>query len=297
MQRIFMPPTKDEFEALSALHTNQRLAMIYQVSTRTISTWRKLYGITGKQHTIFISRETFETLSPTHTDKEIGSMLGIDTRKVNYWRNKWQVPSYNIPKGNRLYTIDHAFFKDIDHEEKAYILGFIAADGTIHGNGKTLAIAIHGRDRHILESIRTALNSTAPIYTRDVHGAERVVLYLSSKALIADLRTLGITPRKSLVLGYPLLPQGLDQHYIRGLWDGDGYIGRRQFVLCGSQKSLHGVQSALAQETGHILTLAPIGNIFRLTGSRRNKAVLHWLYANSTIFLARKYAQFQSYWQ
>lgn len=293
-----MRPTKRELAVLSQQYTNKHIASICGVNPQTITAWQKQESIPALWHKPRISRETFEALSPTHTDKQIAEVVGLPVRKVNYWRNKWGIPSYSIPKGNRLYTIDHEFFHRIDSEEKAYILGLIAADGSIHRNGRTIDIALHPRDKPILERIRTALRSTAPIYTRNEGSrSPRVGVYLCSKRLIEDLIALGITPTKSLTLTYPVIANDYERHYIRGIWDGDGWIGPRQFSLAGSYSSLHGVQQTIINATGCLLTLTPLGKIFRLQGSRRDKQALSWIYANSMIVFARKYERFLTYWQ
>ena len=84
---------------------------------------------------------------------------------------RYHQPVYNFFKKNgwerkgihtyRKYTLDEDFFKVIDSEEKAYILGFICADGHIDYNRIKIGVSI--KDKEILEKIRKALKSNANI--------------------------------------------------------------------------------------------------------------------------------------
>ena len=68
------------------------------------------------------------------------------------------------------YVFDKTFFQEIDTEEKAYILGFIYADGNISNieNDKhyRIRILLKKSDSNILEKIKTAIKYTGPIHYR-----------------------------------------------------------------------------------------------------------------------------------
>ena len=65
----------------------------------------------------------------------------------------------------KKYGVDESFFNKIDNEEKAYILGFIYADGNISKRGH-LTIEIHKRDEHILHDIKRVMQYNGPLYYR-----------------------------------------------------------------------------------------------------------------------------------
>ena len=53
------------------------------------------------------------------------------------------------------------------------------------------------------------------------------VSYLCGQTLVTDLNNLGVYHDKSKTATYPAIdPAGLEGHLVRGIWDGDGYIGR-----------------------------------------------------------------------
>lgn len=117
----------------------------------------------------------------------------------------------------------------------AYILGFIMADGClIHkdfckSKSNTLVIAIHSKDRAILEFIHKEINVSSNIYDRIFVGNDGILrqesrLTISSKDIINDLIILGITPRKTGKEKFPDIPKDLIRDFIRGYFDGDGSI-------------------------------------------------------------------------
>ena len=80
------------------------------------------------------------------------------------------------PDPHQTYKIDQTFFSPIDSEEKAYVLGFVTADGCVH-NG-SLVISLCKRDVAQLRKIRTCLKSEHPIkqvrLAKDPTGGRRL---------------------------------------------------------------------------------------------------------------------------
>lgn len=131
------------------------------------------------------------------------------------------------------------YFQNIDTKEKAYILGFIAADGYIVKSNKssmTLGIQIHIKDISILKFIRTQIGSEKELtYPND----KMVRFTLSNKELIQDLFNLGITQRKSLTLINVLSNFSSKYHsdFISGYLDGDGSIVKSNKITKKFNKS------------------------------------------------------------
>ena len=193
-------------------------------------------------------------------------------------------------------TLDDTFFSTIDTEEKAYILGFIAADGCVLAQYNRLTIVLHPRDRDILERIRACLHSQNIL--REYAGKWPSVKWTTtSERLIHDLGHYGIVSKKSLTLAYPDLPKPLERHYIRGLWDGDGHISRHDIVLKGSQETTANVQRVIHDATGCLLRITPQNNIFALRGSGRDAPAVRWLYEHATIAMARKLNAYEAFWK
>lgn len=159
---------------------------------------------------------------------EIIERLGISRRALfRVLKEK----GINTKRKNR-YTLNEDYFKEIDNEDKAYILGFIYADGYV-GDDKfnNLVIAVSEKDKCILEKIKDKISFTGSIRTIcNVEGCyknskPKVVLNFSSKELTSDLRKLGLYPNKSTTMKkLPKIREDLYRHFIRGYFDGDGTI-------------------------------------------------------------------------
>lgn len=127
--------------------------------------------------------------------------------------------------------LNHDFFASVDSETKAWLLGFIATDGSVYGNA--LAISLGRKDRPTLDRIRVILGSDASIWDYTVRydtpkyrdkeiPASRLTVY--SPRMVADLLRQGIHQNKTQTLKFWDGPAELLPYYVRGLIDGDGSI-------------------------------------------------------------------------
>jgi hypothetical protein len=192
------------------------------------------------------------------------------------------------------------FFKKIDTEEKAYWLGFIAADGNVDKNKRVCSIQLKQSDKGHLEKFSKVFNDYYHIsLINSVYPSARISIY--SKQCCLDLEQYGITPNKSLTLdiNFNLIPKELILHFIRGYFDGDGSIfcsiPKREngynyeewgcnFV--GTEKVLTYFKEYLNLEN----KITKKGNVYSLdiNGILKTYQVLTLLYKDSTIFLERK---------
>jgi len=238
---------------------------------------------------------------------EIAKRFDITQQTVNYWRKKFGLPRPPVARpihgNNQKYGTDRDFFARIDTPAKAYILGFIIADGSIHKNGKGVTIAIQKNDVSLLREIAAELGCTAPIGrkvpSRSPSGMPLAVLNLCGRKLTADLNALGVHHDKSYTATYPTVPEHLESHLIRGLWDGDGWIGKRQFSLAGTHALVEGVADSIYRHTGCRLRIRKASNgsdCYYAQGSRRDRAVMQWLYADPGLAMARKAGVYWLHW-
>lgn len=156
--------------------------------------------------------------------EEISDVLGVSCRSVS---RVLQEAKINTRLKNR-YTLNDNYFNIIDCQEKAYILGFIYADGFV-GDEKHNNIVISINDRDLLEEIASLLNFTGSIRGTSKGGFENskegFSLNFSSSIMATRLREIGLYPNKSLTLiKFPKIRKDLERHFIRGYFDGDGSI-------------------------------------------------------------------------
>jgi deoxyuridine 5'-triphosphate nucleotidohydrolase len=124
---------------------------------------------------------------------------------------------------NTRYTnLNDDFFKTIDSEAKAYLLGWIASDGTINKSGFT--IAINEKDMHILTILRDIICKDVDIKNKETNLKS---FSINSKTISEDLcHLLSISPgKKSHTICWPNLDdEYLQWAFLRGYFDGDGHV-------------------------------------------------------------------------
>ena len=250
---------------------------------------------------IYKNPDTLRAMSLLMNDQQIGDRFGITRVAVRHWRQKFDIPPSPIRGiGSTKYQFDRSFFASIDSPEKAYILGFIIADGSIHRNGKSISIAIKEEDVGLLSHIRSSIGSQSPITAKHCtkgYGDHTLsVLNICGVELVKDLTSLGVFHDKTTTATYPPIPRELESHLVRGLIDGDGSITKRYFVLIGTGALISGVRNAVYQHTGCLLTQRTVNGHWRITGNRRDRSALVWIFKGATLALDRKRQVYQQFW-
>ncbi len=158
-----------------------------------------------------------------------GKNLGVTQYMVEKTLKKYGVKkrTYTEAKqAGRKFPCNDNFFK-VQSSNMAYILGLLAADGSISKKENLIAIQLKATDKEILEKINEKTQNTRPLefYIRKETGHEIASFRVWSAEWKKDLAHYGITPKKTFTLQPPdfLLPEyRID--YIRGYFDGDGSI-------------------------------------------------------------------------
>lgn len=125
----------------------------------------------------------------------------------------------------RKYTVNDNFFK-YQNADMAYLLGFLAADGSISSKENRIMIQLQKEDKALLEKINQLVESNREIkeYLTNA-GNETCKIEFCSSEWKKDLAIYNIIPNKTFTL---LPPTYLDKKYyidyIRGYFDADGTI-------------------------------------------------------------------------
>ena len=173
--------------------------------------------------------------------KQIADILEIPERRFGELL-KWN----NITIKNKQYIIakNDDFFEIIDSEIKAYLLGYVLADGSIgiepkskngkiYSYSKRLKLLVSIDDREVMEYFKKFVcpnNTLQEVhYTKGaINRKPQIKLNISSSKLVDDLINLNIKPRKTydknFVFDFSKIPNDLIRHFIRGFFDGDGTI-------------------------------------------------------------------------
>ena len=227
---------------------------------------------------------------------------------------------------NRKHDFNQTFFEKIDTEEKAYVLGFIYADGCNNRHPSTgeLSIGQNEQDIDILIKIKKAMKSTYPI-SKGKSGKWRFYVY--AKKIKTDLINVGVVHDKSLVLEFPtFISDDLMPHFIRGYFDGDGSIweGKRKkmvvknerkpgttrerivhnvkFNFTGSDTFIPFLQKYLIEHCGFSKTKLNYSKskenhkhcMMEYSGRKNIYKLYEYMYSNATIFGERKKAKFEN---
>jgi intein/homing endonuclease len=196
-----------------------------------------------------LTKETLDQLTDSLSDKEISEMFGLSRTAATHLRKKLGIKSFNEKTGTRKY-LDHYpqnktrkrafsfvkeganenYFHVIDSPRKAYWLGLLYADGWIvteHSKPKGFSIALHERDKYLLEWFASDLNHKGLVKKERATG-KLFQVKLTSEVAANDLIGLGVVPKKSKIVVLPKLNDKLYPYFVRGYFDGDGCVYTRK---------------------------------------------------------------------
>lgn len=149
-----------------------------------------------------------------------GSTISSNMKRIGFKLRKVE-PGSRI---NAKYHINSSYFDEINTAEKAYVLGFICADGHV-SKQNSLMFAQNVREVDVLEKINAELESNCPILVKDI---DKRTLTIHDEKIAMRLKEMGINNNKSMwfdfhkVLSY--VPKEYERDFIRGMFDGDGSI-------------------------------------------------------------------------
>ncbi len=237
------------------------------------------------------------------TAKEAAQPLGYSYMACIFALKQQGIVPRERSEAHRHYAVDESFFDIIDTEEKAYWLGFLAADGTVGSN--FVSLGLQERDGEHLRKFTSSLQSNHPVVVRENKIGEKIYPYahvhIGSLKLVQTLKNLGVDERKSFtVRPCEYVPEALLHHYWRGVFDGDGFITytRSRKVgsiiwlvgLVGNKEMVTGFESFIQRFMKTEAIIKPHHRIFMLRygGVALPQAILCVLYQDATILLDRK---------
>jgi hypothetical protein len=223
----------------------------------------------------------------------------------------------------RKYFFDYEFFNSWS-PEMAWVLGLIASDGCIHKGFHYWQITMSDID--CLEQVAKLIKYDGPINLAP--HANCYILKVNNTFMVRQLTKIGLTPRKSLTLKYPEMPDDMNRHFIRGYFDGDGnfstqktrsknwdfYHGRVTFTS-GSENFINKLsdilfhnnininQSSKKQSKRKFPDRKNVSECSEIYYARTNGIsavrLYHFMYRNlsSIIYLSRKYSKYKAWYE
>lgn len=271
-------------------------------------------------------RENGVHIRTEKTDEDIKDMIylyehGVSMRKIGKMYHLSECTVADIFKNNnvhintiseckQMYTLNEKYFDVIDTHNKAYLLGWLWSDG--HNSEQNhIIISLQESDKHILEFFNKELESNRPIKyldrskDTDFNRKNQYRLTITNKHMSDSLRKLGMNHDKGLTAKFPInLPQEFYSSFIKGYFEGDGFLSRNpkecRMNVTGTIWVCEAIQKILKDklDVNSYLTI-PHNKIDKPTrtlviaGRNQVKKVLDFIYQDSEYKLQRKYDIYQ----
>ena len=263
------------------------------------------------------------------TGQKLGKLTVIEYIKGSKWKcicdcgNVTVVPTRDLNSGKtrscgcarKKYNLNENYFDNIDTEEKAYILGFIASDGSVAVEPYNIKIDIKKDDNDILYKIKNAMNYNFELkeykQKSSIDNKEYVIdisrLNITNKHIVLKMIDYGIVPNKTefLNFNFSCMDSNLIRHFIRGYFDGDGSISmdkdNRIMVSITSNKNtinkfIEIFNKIIDNYNPHIYVRNKENQncvTLMFTKNIEKYIFIKFLYDNSNIYMNRKFKQYQ----
>lgn len=239
--------------------------------------------------------------------REIGTRFNVSKTVISRVLKENQVKARQHP---HKYYADYRKFATINTPEKAYWLGFIAADGCNYNRttNASIIINLHQKDIGHLEKFKAFMNTNANISLKVQNkgfsnNTPMCSITLNSLEMSYDLIDKGIVPNKSLILKPPAIESEFFLPYILGYFDGDGSIskvaanGNYSFSIVGTKEILEWISKCL--EVPFKLEKRnqdSLSNTYYIRCGGTNKVynIMKKLYDSVNVHLDRKYEIYQT---
>lgn len=174
------------------------------------------------------------------------------------------------------------------NEALAYLLGFAYADGTVIPTRDTLIL--YQKDRAILDLLGEVTPVRSFVCVRGCWRAR-----YTDVGLVARLDELGLVPNKTYVPQWPVVPDEMLPHYVRGYLDGDGSVSQSEkriviSFVCHVRSYLVWLSEIMSSWDIKCGSVIQDGGNFRLRISSHRGAFSLYkkIYCDATLFLDRK---------
>lgn len=194
-------------------------------------------------------------------------------------------------------------FSIIDSEEKAYVLGFLGADGNIHhpkNGNRSWVTSIHlaKKDTDHLSKLVKIISPES--FVRPKKDG-MVQFSIADNQLATQLISHNLIPNKTGRLLPPeSLPKGLVKHYIRGYMDGDGYVGIScnliHCIIAGNPEILEFIRQEFKKiyNNGCHVTKQKTVHVLHYTGTTALN-FCQYIYKGASIYMERKYQRVKEF--
>lgn len=253
--------------------------------------------------------KAIEMYSKGGTLLEARNKYRVNMKDLCNLKAKLQIPSLS----NIKFPINEDLFEKMEDKESWYFLGLLFADGNIYKdkihNCTSISIKLKESDKAILEKFSEKIyQNKKDLYfdkSKNPNHSNNYCVSFTSNVVANRLINLGMIPKKSLVLKFPIIEDDeFFRYFLRGYSDGDGCIyvpinsGRPYASFLGTLDFCNGVQNRLFSILNIKGTIIKKVNVFKFNFQNRNHVLiyLNWLYKDfendGRLGLERKYNKY-----
>ena len=209
--------------------------------------------------------------------KEMNTSTGLSDRAIRNVLYKHGIPMNREQYSGqpRKHQVNEDFFKIWTHE-MAWVLGLLVTDGHIHNSLNSIFFT--QKDERILRVIANYMDAD---YVLTTFGKTKTAatLIINSKVIKQDLELLGVTAKKSLNVPFPVVPEEFLSSFVRGVIDGDGWVGHEGYqvnVTTGSLAFAEGLLSVF-------LSWGLKSDISEIKGQSENTIYRNWVRGKTSV--------------
>ncbi|RXT13658.1 LAGLIDADG family homing endonuclease [Ammoniphilus sp. CFH 90114] len=286
-----------------------KIAKQLQIPLTTLLYNLEKEGLYKRRRNVTFSKEQIELIKKLREKrygaKRIARELNLPvSRLLEFVRDELSVvctiKEINRSKSRRVkYSLNVNYFNIVDSEEKAYWLGFIFADGHLNRNRLTIKLATEDKG-HLIRFSQAIEFTGNPVDKKEdtnfIKGSDSSLLEVNSTELVRALEKYIPSGKKSDKIRLPeWLDDSLLRHFIRGYFDGDGYVisTRKKLGFCGNIFFLQSLKTKffkygiVAEKDGYFQNRK--GTYAELVfGSKASVSISRFMYENAYIYLERK---------
>ena len=190
---------------------------------------KKLHGYKNEKELTLEEKEKIIKYyydNPNVKVKEIGQHFKLTKRAMGKLFKEFNISS----RRKNRYTLNEHFFDSIDNELKAYLLGYLFADGFVGDEEyNNIVFSQKKDDMEAVELFKESIEYTGELRIFEPGKAsfknsqDHVVVNFSSEHMANKLRNYGLLKKESYK-SLPKIDNNLLRHFVRGFFDGDGSI-------------------------------------------------------------------------
>lgn len=253
---------------------------------------------------IFTQEQTNKIITLYQNNNALSTIGRQFNVNKNVIKRVLQENNIELRKRTNKHQANTSIFHNIDNPEKAYWLGFFAADGINYRRetNAMVGLSLHQKDKEHLEKFKLFCHSDAQItdlITLDGFSNNTPMsrLYIYSIEMSDDLTKNGVPPKKSLILKPPPIEPQFYLSFICGYFDGDGSISKTSqynnysISIQGTKEMLEWINSILNISAKLEKRNNDNKNSYyiRCGGTNKPYEILYKLYNSCETHLNRKY--------